>query len=337
MNLKTNWEALSLKMGVLQPNGSELYLGQSKQAIEEILGQNWIEEAVDWFIEGKKGNELAIKTLRYIGSQKAAEYAHNIFTENRTSNVNKANLALWAICEIRHPLCIKYVEECLGHESYEPIALAILRNLIFDYTLSFEAEQLLVLLSKFDPRHQSAIEPLIDFVNQELNPVKWYSLLAKIQKRPALYNIQKVEDILLFQMGYTTLMTNRGVSDADMDDFVGHFSDFVIKDYSAPGHCNWATAIRLFSSSDSGSVELFFEELAKYKSKQSDFDRIKYREDSKIFCCQKMQDELKNISDNTPIIHYDNEHVLKDKSGVGNYSINKTEIKHCPWCGTKLK
>ncbi len=79
-----------------------------------------------------------------------------------------------------------------------------------------------------------------------------------------------------------------------MEDFSEKFSKFVVDDYNAPSHCNWSTAIRLFSTSDAGSVDLFFEELAKYRSGESDFDRIKYREEAKQFCCEKMHNEIKN-------------------------------------------
>ena len=136
--MKTDWEALSKKLGVLQANGSELYTGQSMQALEEILGDECIEHAIDYFIEGDKGNELAIKTIRRIQSNKAAVYAYKIFTENKNTNVQKASLALWAMSDIRMPICMQYAEENIGDKNYEAPALSIIRNLIFDNCLIYD-------------------------------------------------------------------------------------------------------------------------------------------------------------------------------------------------------
>jgi hypothetical protein len=121
-------------------------------------------------------------------------------------------------------------------------------------------------------------------------------------------------------------------------DFERGFTAFVINDYNALSHCNWSTAIRLYSSSDSESISIFFEELAKYKSGKSDFDRIQYREDNKTFCCDKMTE---SVNDLHGIIQYDNTDVLKNKYGAGNYILKIKEnetiaINNCLWCGSKL-
>jgi hypothetical protein len=170
--LKTNWENLSKKLGVLKADGSELYTGQSMQSIEEILGNEWIEDTVDCFIEGKKGNELAIKTVRRIASNKAAEYAYKIFSENKNTNVQKAQLAVWAMSEIRMPICINYVEECIGNENYEGIAIGVLRNLIYENVLAFEEDKLNTIFNKISQEFKEDILPLKEFVKQEF---KYYN------------------------------------------------------------------------------------------------------------------------------------------------------------------
>ncbi len=165
--MKTDWETLSKKLGVLQANGSELYTGQSMQALEEILGDEWIEHSIDYFIEGGKGNELAIKTVRRIQSNKAAAYAYKIFAENRNIDTRKASLALWAMSDIRMPTCMQYVEECIGNENYEGIAIAIFRNLIFDTCLVYDEKKLNELASKFSKKYQEDITPLQNYITNE--------------------------------------------------------------------------------------------------------------------------------------------------------------------------
>jgi hypothetical protein len=165
--MKTNWEDLSKKLGVLNFDGSETYSGQSMQAIEEILGDEWIEDTIDCFIEGRKGNELAIKSIRRIGSQKAAEYAYKIFTENKINNVTKAQLAVWAMSDIRMPICMTYAEECIGETHYECIAIAVIRNLLFENVLIYEEKRINTIFDKIDSQYQEDISSLKNYVNQE--------------------------------------------------------------------------------------------------------------------------------------------------------------------------
>jgi hypothetical protein len=165
--MKTNWEELSKKLGVLNLDGSETYLGQSMQAIEEILGDEWIENTIDCFIEGKKGNELAIKTIRRIGSNKAAAYAHKIFTANKETNIQKAQLAVWAMSDIRMPICMNYVEECIGTTHYEGIAIAVMRNLLYENVIIYGEKRINSIFDKIDKQFQEDILPLKKYVKQQ--------------------------------------------------------------------------------------------------------------------------------------------------------------------------
>jgi hypothetical protein len=344
--MKTNWQALSKKLGVLNDDGSESYQGiNSSQALEEILGDEWLQHTVDAFIEGKPGNELAIKTLRYISSAKAAGMAYKIYTDNKDTNKQKASLAVWALSDIRTPLAMDYVEEIIERAEYEGIAIAVFRNLVFDHLHWFEEKRLYIILDKITEKYTEEKIVLHEYLNNFFKSKNWYDLLTKIQKRPMLYGIQKVEDIYSFWLGYSIALSDKGIIDTDLQDFDNNYIKFVMQDYSStPPHCNWCTAIRLYSASDLASVELFFEELAKYKSGDEDFDRIQYREDSKIFCCQDMADKVKERIDGNGIIKYDNVDVITNKWGNGTYGIPINDgstsvitINNCPWCGSKLK
>jgi hypothetical protein len=338
--MKTDWQALSKKLGVLKEDNSELYQGiNSSQALEEILGDEWLQHTLDTFIEGTPGNELAIKTLRFISSTKAAEMAYKIYSNNKDSDQQKASIAVWALSDIRTEKSMDYIEEIIERPEYEGIAVGVLRNLIFDHIHLFEEQRLYNVLNKVSQKYNDDTKPLKEFVKQHYQPSDWYELLSKIQKRPTMYGIQKVEDIFMLNMGYSIALQNKSILDNDLMDFETRVTNFVIKDYNAPSHCNWCTAIRLYSSSDSESVALFFEELAKFRSGKSDFDRIKYREDNKIFCCEKMTESINSIDG---IIQYDNTNVIENKYGTGTYSLktkekSNIEINNCLWCGTKLK
>lgn len=344
--MKTDWQVLSKKLGVLRDDNSELYQSiNSSQALEEILGDEWLQHTVETFIDGLPGNELAIKTLRFISSPKAAKIAYKIYTENKDTDQQKASLAIWALSDIRTPLSMDYVEEIIERPEYEGIAISVFRNLIFDHLHWFEEKRLYLILDKFSAKYEEEKTTLIAYLNNEFHVKTWYNVLTKIQNRPMLYGIQKVEDIYSFWLGYSIALSDKGIVDADLLDFDNNYTKFVMQDYaSTPSHCNWCTAIRLYSASDLASVELFFEELANYRSGDKDFDRIEYRETNKIFCCQQMADTVKESTDKDAAIKYDNADVLINKYGNGNYGIPThdgtstiIEIKHCPWCGTKLK
>jgi hypothetical protein len=162
--MKTDWQVLSKKLGVIREDGSELYLGiHSAQALEEILGDEWLQHAIDTFIEGTPGNELAIKTLRYICSPKAAQMAYIIYDENKELDEQKARMAVWALSDIRTPLAMDYVEEIMKDNRYEGISFAVYRNLVFDHLHWFEKVRVYNILNKF-----------ADDLNEEKTELKQY-------------------------------------------------------------------------------------------------------------------------------------------------------------------
>jgi hypothetical protein len=167
--MKTDWQALSKKLGVLKEDNSEMYEGiNSSQALEEILGDEWLQDAVEAFVEGRPGNELAIKTLRLISSTKAAEIAYKIYIVNKDSNQQKASLAIWALSDIRTPLTLDYVEEFIQRPEYEGIAIGVLRNLIYDHCHWFTKERLSNVLDKFNPHFAEDTLPLKQYIKTEM-------------------------------------------------------------------------------------------------------------------------------------------------------------------------
>jgi hypothetical protein len=167
--MKTNWQALSKKLGLLKEDGSEIYKGiNSSQALEEILGDEWIRDTLNTFIEGTPGNELAIKTLRFIYSPKAAAMAFNVYEELKDNDPKKANLAVWALSDIRTKDSLNYVEGIIKRPEYKTAAFAVLRNLIFDYLQWFEAERLLTILDNVSDQHKEDAKALKNFINMQI-------------------------------------------------------------------------------------------------------------------------------------------------------------------------
>jgi hypothetical protein len=354
----TNWEKLATKLNVLRPDGSELYtFHNSQEALEEILGEEWIRHAVDAFINGDKGNELAIKTLRRLNSRKASEYAYQIFHENKDTDIQKARYAIWAMDDILHPICLKYADEFLDDSRFVNQAVWLIKELIYNIHMQFEPTDFDAILLKAEtaksdsPDNQNAetIANLREFLRQEStrkNIIKnWYSHLELIRKRPFMYGIQRVEDVFLMSTGYAEALEKANAIDDDFEHFNAGFMDFVVRDFNAPSHCNWSTAIRLYSASDSASLDLLFEELAKYKSGKSDldFDRVKYRKENKSSCCEKMADKVEESFNQNGETKHEDVDIVMNRSRDGVYGIpihddgtSFIEINNCPWCGARL-
>ncbi len=184
----TNWEELATKLNVLHPDGSETYtFHNSQEALEEILGEEWIRHAVDAFINGDKGNELAIKTVRRLNSRVAAEYAYQIFHENKDTDIQKARYAIWAMDDILHPICMKYADEFLDDPRFVNQAVWLIKELIFNIHLQFEPAALdAILIKAEDAKSESPSEQvtettynLREFLRQErhFTMPKYYALV----------------------------------------------------------------------------------------------------------------------------------------------------------------
>jgi hypothetical protein len=167
-SLKTDWQALSTKLGVLQYTGSEGYEGiNSSQALEAILGDEWLRDTLNTFIEGNPGNELAIKTLRFIYSPRAAAMAYSIYDENKDTDPQKANIAVWALSDIRTKDSLDYVEEIIKKPEYETAAFSVLRNLIFDHLQWFDGQRILNILNTISGTLKEDADGLKNFIKLE--------------------------------------------------------------------------------------------------------------------------------------------------------------------------
>jgi hypothetical protein len=147
--MTTNWAVLGKKLGTLKEDGSETLVGPNNfgDTLEEILGEEWLHDSIDAFMEGRKGCHLALKTVGFLRSRKAAVYAYSLFKKHKKTNNQKANLAIFALMDILHPICMTYVSEFLSDKTYQQMGVALLRNLIFDNPRLYKKEDLDALFS----------------------------------------------------------------------------------------------------------------------------------------------------------------------------------------------
>jgi len=90
---------------------------------------------------------------------------------------------------------------------------------------------------------------------------KLIELITAITKRPAMYGVNKVEDIDLIILGYITCSA---VVQGNALDFNTEFRNYVNKDFEMKGDHAWPRLIRFHSANDSHSIELFSKLFFKY-------------------------------------------------------------------------
>ena len=90
---------------------------------------------------------------------------------------------------------------------------------------------------------------------------KLNELITAITKRPAMYGVNKVEDIELIILGYTACSA---VAQDNVSDFNTAFRNYVNTHFEMTGDYAWPRLIRFHSGSDSHSIELFSKLFFKY-------------------------------------------------------------------------
>ncbi len=142
--MKTDWERLGLKLGSIKyKDGS--YEGETgsselaKEAIEEVLGDNWIKETTEYAISFKPGAELAMNCLRLISSYKAAEHAYNLY--KNSTNQNEKNNAVWLIKHLRAKKSYGWIEEFINDDNVATWGLGLLDQLLWNEIIDYEEEK----------------------------------------------------------------------------------------------------------------------------------------------------------------------------------------------------
>ena len=90
----------------------------------------------------------------------------------------------------------------------------------------------------------SAVLKFIDFVNM-------------IITRPAMFNVNNVEDLNLVIFGYIYGISSSGLSGEDLNRITEDYRQFVNKEFDSPSDTDWSRIIRFYSGGDRHSLELF--------------------------------------------------------------------------------
>jgi hypothetical protein len=106
-----DWRALAQEVGDLNPDGSENGSGTAsgQRALELIIGEQNICEAVDHWTSFAPGAETAEKTLLIIGSTTGMEYCYEIY--KMEPNTQRAGRAVFLLSEMADSRFMRWARE----------------------------------------------------------------------------------------------------------------------------------------------------------------------------------------------------------------------------------
>jgi len=114
MNLE-NWKNIAESVGALSTNGEECSSSiMANKAIEIILGENNLREAVHYYIEGKPGSELLRGVLWQLHPWSAMDECYTIFKTNPDIQFKRYAIELLRV--VADQRVLPWIPEFLKHE-----------------------------------------------------------------------------------------------------------------------------------------------------------------------------------------------------------------------------
>ena len=164
-----DWEALARQLGAFED--SEIYSSDmAKQAIEILLGKETLLGAVDYYISGKPGSELARFVLWQLRPWSAMKYCYDIYKLDEDIEHKRTAIELLRVVGDRRAL--KWVGEFLDHPDagIQVWGVGLLDRLLWsDLVEPSEAKEL---LKKARSHHNPHVRTKAKFVRKYLKERK---------------------------------------------------------------------------------------------------------------------------------------------------------------------
>jgi hypothetical protein len=91
---------------------------------------------------------------------------------------------------------------------------------------------------------------------------RYIDFIKKVTAWPGMYQINKVEDIWLVSLGYQQALQES--ENVEVGNFLVAFRAYVNEHFNSKENHGWERLIRLYSGSDSHSIELFVQLFSQY-------------------------------------------------------------------------
>ena len=165
--MKTDWNKLDKQLSEeIQSYGT----CRAKKAFEMILGDEWIEDAVEKAINyNGHSSELAMNCLRHISSTKAAKIAYGIYKGENRGEMN--SMAVWLIKQLAVKESYEWIEEFLNDKKVIGWGIGVLDQLLWCEIIDYEDEKKRVdfLLELTLKNSNGELKENVDFIRNYLN------------------------------------------------------------------------------------------------------------------------------------------------------------------------
>lgn len=91
---RIEWEALARRLGTLRDGGESGGTDLAQTALEQILGEDEIRAAVDYYVAGRRGSELARSVLHLLQPWSAMQRCYEIFRTDPDPERRRSAIAL---------------------------------------------------------------------------------------------------------------------------------------------------------------------------------------------------------------------------------------------------
>lgn len=114
--IKADWNELAVKVGSIQKDGNQYSSTRHAQdALELILGKDFFRNAVDFYVSGRPGAELARSVLWHLTPWTAMQRCHEIYQTRSNAEEKSSAIELLRVCaDVR---VLPWVEEYLSDEN----------------------------------------------------------------------------------------------------------------------------------------------------------------------------------------------------------------------------
>ena len=140
-----DWEALAKQVGSLKADGESGGDQSARRALELLLGEEKLCEAVDYYISGRPGSELVRSVLWLLHPWSAMKYCYDIYKSD--TDINRRRFAVELIRVVADRRALAWVREFLDDddEGIQMWGVGVLDQLLYkEWVSGEEAEGLIV-------------------------------------------------------------------------------------------------------------------------------------------------------------------------------------------------
>jgi hypothetical protein len=165
-----DWKSLAEQLGALKSGGESGSSSYAQQAVEMLLGEENLRQAVEYYIKGEPGSELARSVMWQIHPWSAMKYCYDIYKSD--TDIMRRRLAVELLRVVADHRALGWVMEFLEDEDQEiqMWGAGLLDQLACSGLISKEdTEELLVKLDKHTNPH---VQEIASSVRNVLNHCK---------------------------------------------------------------------------------------------------------------------------------------------------------------------